>query len=55
MLVQPHDSTAIVDAVTRLLADPDRASQLGRNGRDLVSDRFDVTRNAARLLELFES
>ena len=55
MLVQPHDSTAIVDAVTRLLADPDRAAQLGRNGRALVTDRFDVTRNAARLLELFES
>jgi glycosyltransferase involved in cell wall biosynthesis len=55
MLVQPHDSAAIVEVVTRLLADPDRAAQLGRNGRRHVSDRFDVTRNAARLLEHFGS
>jgi glycosyltransferase involved in cell wall biosynthesis len=53
MLVQPHDSTGLVDAITRLLADPDRARQLGRNGRRLVADRFDVTANAERLLEQF--
>jgi colanic acid/amylovoran biosynthesis glycosyltransferase len=55
MLVPPHDSTAIADAVTRLISDPERAAQLGRNGRRLVTDRFDVTRNAGRLLELFGS
>jgi glycosyltransferase involved in cell wall biosynthesis len=55
MLVQPHDATAIASAVTRLLADPGRAAQLGGNGRRLVTERFDVTRNAERLLELFGS
>lgn len=55
VLVQPHDSAAIADAVTRLLADPERAAQLGRNGRSLVTERFDVSRNAERLLELFGS
>lgn len=55
MLVQPHDSAAIAEAVTRLLNDPDRAAHLGRNGRRLVSERFDVARNAGRLLELFGS
>ena len=55
MLVQPHDSAAIVDAVTRLLADRDHLAELGRSGRRLVTERFDVARNAERLLERFES
>jgi glycosyltransferase involved in cell wall biosynthesis len=55
ILVQPHDPTAIADAVTRLLADPALADRLGKNGRRLVTDRFDAERNAERLLGLFRS
>lgn len=40
LLVPPKDPDAMADAIAGLLADPDRAAELGREGRRRVVDRF---------------
>jgi glycosyltransferase involved in cell wall biosynthesis len=42
LLVPPHDDTALADAIVRLLTDHQVADTLGRNGHDLVHERFCV-------------
>ena len=42
LLVPPHDSTALADAILRLLRDHPLADTLARAGRDMVHDRFCV-------------
>jgi glycosyltransferase involved in cell wall biosynthesis len=51
---RPNDPGALADAIGGLLADPDRAAELGRVGRRAVLDRFSLdrmAREAARLCE----
>lgn len=52
VLVPPRDPIALADAVERLLADPARASRLGRAGRAAVVEDFDQAANAHRLIDL---
>ena len=40
LLVPPHDSEALANAIVRLLTDHPYADMLGRAGHDLVHDRF---------------
>jgi glycogen synthase len=40
ILVEPGDSAAIAEAVNSLLANPDRARELGENGRKRVEEKF---------------
>lgn len=42
LLVPPHDSEALADAILRVLGDHPLADTLGRAGHDLVHDRFCV-------------
>ena len=42
LLVEPHDAEALAGAIVRLLSDHPLADTLGRNGHDLVHDRFCV-------------
>ena len=42
LLVPPHDSTALADAILRLLRDHPLADTLARAGHDMVHDRFCV-------------
>lgn len=53
LLVPPADSSALADAIERLLRDDELGSRLGRGGRAFVIDAFDMHRNAERLLEAF--
>ena len=50
LLVPPADPDALVEAIARLLKDPQFRRRLGRNARDTVAERFDVRRNADLLL-----
>jgi glycosyltransferase involved in cell wall biosynthesis len=53
LLVAPHDQEALVDAMAQLLVDPDLGRRLGRRGREIVRDSFDIAANAGRLLRRF--
>jgi len=53
-LCAPGSVDALVEALRDALATPiDRLAEMGRRGRDRVLERHDVTREAARLSELF--
>lgn len=54
LLVPPGNTDALVDAVTALLADPDRRSRWGVAARNLAEERFDLRRWAQRLSRLYE-
>ncbi len=47
LLVEPGDTTALADAMAQLLDDPDRATEMGRVGRLMAEDKFDLYQNAA--------
>ena len=46
-LVEPGDTAALADAMAKLLDDPDRATEMGRVGRLMAEDKFDLYKNAA--------
>jgi colanic acid/amylovoran biosynthesis glycosyltransferase len=53
LLVPTGDAAALADALEQLLGDPAMRERLGRRGRAVVEERFDVDRNARALLEGF--
>jgi glycosyltransferase involved in cell wall biosynthesis len=55
LLVPPHDAPALAEAIARLCDDASLRQQLGRNGRARVEERFDITKNVIRYVELFRS
>jgi glycosyltransferase involved in cell wall biosynthesis len=52
LLVPPRDPHALADAIAALLDDPDRARSLAAQAAALVSERFDLHRNAEYLRDL---
>jgi colanic acid/amylovoran biosynthesis glycosyltransferase len=52
LLVPPGRADAVADALRRLARDPAERRRLGAAGRRTVQERFDCTREAARLGEL---
>ena len=53
LLVAPGDSSAMADALRRVLTDAPLARDLGRNGARWVDEQFNLERSARQLLELF--
>jgi glycosyltransferase involved in cell wall biosynthesis len=53
-LVPPADSRALADAIRMLLGAPDLRERLGRAGRQAVLDRFNWTRAAHGVLDVYE-
>ena len=49
LLVEPGDAPALSGAIRTLLADPARAAEMGRRGRERVEAAFSWKRNASRL------
>jgi trehalose synthase len=53
-LVDPTDPSAVGDAISNLLGDPERAAEMGRRGHARVCEEFLPPRYLTRLLELVE-
>jgi glycosyltransferase involved in cell wall biosynthesis len=54
-VVPPGDRAAFASALAAALADPARADAVGRRGRDVARERFDVRVLGPRLVAFFES
>ncbi|MHC4931934.1 MAG: glycosyltransferase family 4 protein [Planctomycetota bacterium] len=52
-MVKPGDAQALADGVARLWADPEACRRMGRNGRRIMEERFDKTRQFDAFLEHF--
>ena len=53
LLVRMGDSEAMADAILRLLADPNRAMEMGRLGRQRVVANFTIERTASQVAEIY--
>jgi glycosyltransferase involved in cell wall biosynthesis len=53
-LVKPRDLESLVDALKRLLDDPERRQRMGEIGGKIVSEYFTWERNAADTLAIYE-
>lgn len=54
IIVPPGDAGALCRALRRLIADPELRQRMGRAGRVIAEQRFDVHTNAQRLLDVLE-
>lgn len=52
LLVEPDDASALADAISQLLEDPELRGRLAAAGRQRVLQSFDIDRNAELLAEL---
>jgi colanic acid/amylovoran biosynthesis glycosyltransferase len=55
ILVPPADARRLADALEALYKDPELRTKMGRVGRERIVDEFSLSKNALRLLELFET
>jgi starch synthase len=55
LLVPPDDPAALAEAVTTLLADPDRRARMGCTARQQALARFEAATIAAQTLELYRA
>jgi glycosyltransferase involved in cell wall biosynthesis len=53
-LVARGDRSAAAEAISKLARDEDLRSKMGQAGRHIVDDKFDLKRNVAQLVELYE-
>jgi len=55
LLVPERDADSLADAIAALYADRELCTRLGRGGRKLVAEKFDIERNVGELAELLLS
>ena len=53
-LVPPQDPDALADAVLKLLADPDLRARMGRDGREIVEEKFCPERMVEGVLSVYQ-
>lgn len=53
-VVPPEDESALVEALQRLLSDPDLRASMGRRGYEIASERFSAAQMAASFESLYE-
>ena len=53
LLVEPGRPERLADAICALLADPLRAAEMGRRGRDRLRDQFTLEKNLAATLDVY--
>lgn len=52
-LVERGDAQAIADRILKLVADPELRNRMGRAGREVARERFDLERNVEKVLGLY--
>lgn len=52
-LVQPADSRALADAISRLLKNPSLGHRMGKTGRDWVNKHFNIKEMTAKTLDVY--
>ncbi|MBV5331293.1 glycosyltransferase family 1 protein, partial [bacterium] len=55
LLVPTGDSVAMASALVSLLSDPNRANQMGRNGRRLIEQDYDLEKALSKYISLYEA
>jgi glycosyltransferase involved in cell wall biosynthesis/tRNA A-37 threonylcarbamoyl transferase component Bud32 len=55
LLVEPGNAAALAEAIRQILADRDRAAEMGRRGRERVREQFVLSSTVAQLLEAFDA
>jgi glycosyltransferase involved in cell wall biosynthesis len=55
ILVEPRDPPGLADAVVDIAADPSKARQMGAVGHQVAADRFDIRKQAKRLVAEYHS
>ena len=54
ILVEPADPPALAEAIARLLTNPALRAQMGKEGRQIVLERFNIDRNILGLETLYQ-
>ena len=54
LVVNPKDPAAISDAVQKLINNPEKAEEMGRNGWEVVRERYNWTNEEKKLFNLYE-
>jgi glycosyltransferase involved in cell wall biosynthesis len=54
LLIQPHDSAALANAIETLLADQTLRREMGANGRELVRTEFGIEAVIERTMQIYD-
>ena len=55
IIYQPNDSENLALAISSLLSNPDQVSKLGKQGREVVVERFSMMDMAKNIIEVYQS
>jgi len=55
ILIPPNNTEAIVEAIERLINNPQLGKKLGENARKKIEERFDIRKNINKYVYLFEN
>ncbi len=53
VVIRERDAGALADAIEAFWADREKVGKMGRAARELALERFDITKSAARMLEVY--
>lgn len=54
ILVSPNDEDSLVEAIIKLIKEPELRKSLGENARKRVEERFDLNKNYSKFVDLFK-
>jgi glycosyltransferase involved in cell wall biosynthesis len=54
LCIDGPDPSALADAIEYLYRNPDERRRMGKNARKLAEDNFDISRNAGKILDIYD-
>lgn len=52
--MQPRNPEEIAEKIVWLIENPEKAKQMGRNGRILAEEKFNIDRRIDRIIQLYK-